>query len=73
MNKQSMTNQLFVRSGNAMRMFLLNSTVFILIGIWLTGFEQVHWFIYVIPVIYTLSASFGVCPGINIWRMILKD
>ena len=65
--------RLFVKSGNAMRLFLINSVLFILAGIWLTGFDQVHWFIYVIPVIYTLSAAFGVCPGINLWRIVLGE
>ena len=64
---------LFVRSGPAMRMFLINSTLFMLAGIWLTGFEQVHWFMYVLPAIFTVSASLGICPGINLWRMLLED
>jgi len=70
-NKKSL--RLFVKSGNAMRIFLINSALFILLGIWLTGFEQVHWFIYVIPGIYTISALFGICPGINLWRIILNE
>jgi len=56
-----------------MRMFLINSTLFIFAGIWLSGFDQVHWFIYVIPAIYSLSALFGICPGINLWRIILRE
>jgi len=65
--------QLFVKSGNAIRMFLINSVLFLIAGIGLTDFDQVHWFLYTIPVIYTLSALFGICPGINLWRMILKE
>ena len=65
--------RLFVKSGNAMRMFIINSTLFIFAGIWLSGFDQVHWFIYVIPAIYSLSALFGICPGINLWRIILRE
>jgi len=65
--------RLFVKSGNAIRMFLINSVLFLIAGIGLTGFDQVHWFLYTIPVIYTLSALFGICPGINLWRIILKE
>ncbi len=64
---------LFVRSGNAMRLFLINAAIFVMVGIWLTGFDQVHWFLYVIPGIFSLSAMFGVCPGINLWRMVLGE
>jgi len=65
--------RLFVKSGNAIRMFLINSVLFLIAGIGLTGFDHVHWFLYTIPVIYTLSALFGICPGINLWRIILKE
>lgn len=64
---------LFVKSGRAMRMFLFNSTLFILVGIWLSGFDNVHWFIYVIPAFYTFAFTVGICPGINLWRMIFKE
>jgi len=64
---------LFVRSGNAMRLFLINPAVLLMLGIWLTDFARVHWFLYVIPALFTLSAAFGVCPGINLWKMILRE
>jgi hypothetical protein len=50
----------------------MNSAIFILIGIWLTGFDKVHWFTFVIPGIFALSSAFGVCPGLNLWQIILK-
>jgi hypothetical protein len=65
--------RLFVKSGNAMRLFLVNAALFILLGIWLTGFDQVHWFLYVLPGIFTLSAALDVCPGINLWRIVLGE
>lgn len=73
MAEQGFGRRLIVRSGNAMRVFLINATLFIMIGIGLTGFDQVHWFLYVIPAIFTLSASFGICPGINLWRIVLGE
>lgn len=73
MAKSGIASRLFVKSGNAMRVFLFNATLFMLIGIWLSGFDQVHWFMYVLPVIFTLSAVFGICPGINLWRIVLRE
>lgn len=73
MAKIHWTRRLFVKTGNAMRVFLLNASLFIMIGIWLTGFDKVHWFIYAIPVIFTLSATFRICPGINLWRIVLRE
>jgi len=68
-----MTNRIFVKSGNAVRMFLFSAVIFLMVGIWLTGFDQVHWFLYVIPVGYTLSALFGICPSINLWRILFRN
>ena len=73
MARPGIASRLLVKSGNAMRVFLFNATLFMGIGIWLTGFDQVHWFIYVLPVIFALSAIFGICPGINLWRMLLGE
>ena len=73
MTTHKRTTGLLVRSGNAMRIFLINISLFIMAGIWLTGFETVHWFSYVIPAILTTSAIFGICPGINLWRMVLGE
>ena len=73
MAKSGITSRLFVKSGNAMRLFLLNSTLFMLLGIWLSGFDQVHWIMYVLPVIFILAATFGICPGVNLWRMVLGE
>ena len=73
MARSRLASRLFVKSGNAMRLFLVNSTLFMLIGIWLTGFDRVHWFMYVLPAIFTVSATFGICPGINLWRMVIGE
>lgn|GEM_PF-1144082 len=62
---------LFTRAGAPMRIFLLNSAIVMLIGIGLTGFDRVHWFSYVIPVIFLLASAFGVCPGLNLWRILV--
>ena len=64
--------RLLTRAGLPMRIFLMNSAIFILIGIWLTGFDTVHWFIYFIPGVFALSSTLGICPGLNLWRILLK-
>lgn len=58
---------------NQILLFLVHATLFMVVGIWLTGFDQVHWFMYVLPAIFTVSATFGICPGINLWRMVLGE
>ena len=54
----------------AMRLFMFNSSLVILIGIWLTGFNNVHWFIYFIPAFYLFAAVSGFCPGLVVPRLI---
>ena len=73
MADKSFLQHLFGRSGKAMRMFLFNSTLFIMLGVWLTGFENVHWTIYIVPAFYTFAFVFGICPGINLWRIVMKE
>jgi len=63
--------RLFARAGAPMRVFLMNAAVFMFVGIWLTGFDKVHWLIYVIPGVFAASSTFGVCPGLNLWRILL--
>jgi len=48
---------------SAIRMLLLTVSTTLLIGIWLTGFQNVHWFLY-LPVIALMFAGItGICPG----------
>lgn len=61
---------LFAKSSSGMRMFLFMSTLFIMAGIWLTGFENVHWFIYIVPAFFTFAWVFGICPGLNLWKKV---
>jgi len=65
--------QLFARAGLPMRVFLFNAAMFIMLGMWLTGFDKIHWSLYLIPCVFTLSSLLGICPGINLWRIILGD
>jgi hypothetical protein len=42
----------------------------VFIGIWLTGFEKVHWFLYVPVVALTFAGITGICPGLMFWKKV---
>jgi asparagine N-glycosylation enzyme membrane subunit Stt3 len=42
----------------------------IFIGIWLTGFDKVHWFLYVLVGLFTFAGITGICPGLMFWEKI---
>jgi len=48
----------------AMRFFLLVIGSVMLLGIWLTGFNTVHWLLYVPVVFFYFAAVTGICPGL---------
>jgi hypothetical protein len=73
MASSNMIRHLFSPAGAPMRLFLMNAALVMFIGIWLSGFEQVHWSIYIIPALFSASALFGICPGINLWRLLLGE
>lgn len=54
------------------RLLFMNITLLSSIGIWLTGFDQVHWFAYVVPAALLFAALSGYCIGLDISRMLLK-
>ena len=62
------------KASKAMRFFFFNAASLILIGIWLTGFDKVHWFLYAVPVFFLFAAAVGICPGLIIAQKIFgKD
>ncbi|MBF0158563.1 MAG: DUF2892 domain-containing protein [Magnetococcales bacterium] len=42
--------------------------VMILVGITLTGFTVVHWFLYVPVAALIFAAATGICPGLMVLR-----
>lgn len=52
---------------NAMRMTLFSIAIIMLLGIWLTGLDKVHWLLYVPPAFLVFAAVTGVCPGLIFW------
>ena len=66
----SQSVKLLFTASATMRMFMFNSSLFILLGIWLTGYDKVHWFMYFVPVFFLFAALTGLCPGLVIPRLI---
>ena len=58
-------------ASNTVRVFLFNVAMFNLIAIWLSGFSEVHWFSYVLPVFLIFAAVSGFCPGLLVSKRIL--
>ena len=47
----------------AIRMLFLTVSATLLFGIWLSGFENVHWFLYVPVAALAFAGITGICPG----------
>ncbi len=60
------------KASNTVRLFFVNVAIFSLIGSWLTGFDVVHWFVYVLPVFLLLAAVTGFCPGMVVSGKVLS-
>lgn len=58
-------------ASNTVRLFFVNIVIVMMLGIWLTGFEQVHWFMYAVPAFLSFAAVTGFCPGLIISKTIL--
>jgi hypothetical protein len=52
----------------ALRMQFFTLAVIFFLGIWLTGFEKAHWFLYVPVVALVFAGATGICPGLIIWK-----
>ena len=52
----------------AIRMQFISVAIIVLIGISLTGFDKVHWFLYVPVVLLLFAGLTGICPGILFWK-----
>lgn len=55
---------------SALRMQFLSIAAVVLVGIWLTGFDRVHWFLYVPVAVFGFAGATGICPGLIFWKKI---
>ena len=52
------------KASRVQRIFFFNMAVLILFGLWLTGFDKVQWFSYVIPGGLLFASATGLCIGL---------
>jgi len=55
---------------NALRMLFLSVAGMVFMGIWLTGFDKVHWFLYLPVGFLTFAGITGICPGLIFWNRV---
>lgn len=55
-----------------LRLLFINVTVISVIGIGLTGYEHMHWFVYVLPAALLFAAASGYCIGLDIIKRLLR-
>lgn len=53
---------------SAQRVLFLTVAILIVVGIGLTGFEQVHWLLYVPIAALTFAGLTGICPGLILYK-----
>lgn len=59
--------------GKSLRFFFFGSGLMIWLGIYLTGFDVVHWVSYFPAVFFIFAAVTGICPSIIFSKMLFKD
>lgn len=52
-----------MKANSAMRIWFLFFAVVIFVGIYLTGFSNVHWFLYIPIIGLVFAAISGICPS----------
>jgi hypothetical protein len=53
-------------ASTSMRMLFLMIAVLVWLGIWLSGYNTVHWILYLPAAFLTFAAATGICPGLHI-------
>ena len=57
----------------ATRFFLFISGTLVWTGIWLTGFDVVHWVLYLPAIFFTFAVITGICPGMIVSNLLFGD
>lgn len=52
-----------MKAPTSMRVWFLVFAVIIFVGIYLTGFSNVHWFLYLPVIALVFAAITGICPS----------
>lgn len=56
-----------------LRFFFFVTSLVIWLGVYLTGFQTVHWVSYIPAVFFMFAAITGICPGIIFSKKLFKD
>ena len=69
-NEKSQENTLFLKEiiMTALRMMFLTAATVISLGIYLSGWDQVHWLLYIPPAGFLISAITGFCPPVFLYK-----
>jgi ABC-type polysaccharide/polyol phosphate export permease len=59
--------------GSAMRAFFLFIGLLMWSGIWLTGFDVVHWLLYLPATFFMIAAVTGICPGMIFFQEVFRE
>ena len=57
----------------SMKVFFFFIGIIMWTGIWLTGFNEAHWILYLPASFFLFSAITGICPGLILFGEIFKD
>ena len=57
----------------SMKAFFLFAGLVLWAGIWLTGFDVVHWLLYLPATFFLISAVTGICPGMLFFKEVFRD
>lgn len=57
----------------ALRMLFIIMSAVTFLGIWLTGFNTVHWVLYLPAIMLAFAGITGFCPGLMISKKILNE
>ena len=58
---------------SSMKAFFLFVGLILWAGIWLTGFDVVHWLLYLPATFFLISAIIGICPGLIFFKEIFRE
>ncbi|HHJ35383.1 MAG TPA: DUF2892 domain-containing protein [Gammaproteobacteria bacterium] len=61
------------KMGMSMKAFFLLVGLLMWTGIWLTGFDTVHWLLYLPAIFFLFSALTGICPGMILFQELFKE
>ena len=55
-----------MKASKEMRVWFAFFAILIWLGIYLTGFSNIHWFLYIPPAGLTFAAITGICPSMGL-------